>query len=55
MNLINGRKFSDLVSQEDNWSLGKRMQRGYSSDFNFHTLFEFLENDPMLERLNDKL
>jgi hypothetical protein len=55
LNPINGRKFSDFVSHEDNWSLGKRGQRGYSSDFNFHTLFEFLENDPLLERLNDQL
>lgn len=55
LNAINGRKFSDLVSHEDNWSLGKRGQRGYSSDFNFHTLFEFLENDPLLERLNDQM
>jgi len=55
LNPINGRKFSDFVSHEDNWSLGKRGQRGYSSDFNFHTLFEFLENDPLLERLNDQI
>jgi len=41
LNPINGRKFSDFVSHEDNWSLGKRGQRGYSTDFNFHTLFEF--------------
>lgn len=54
--LNRGRKFSDFVSHDaDNWSLRQRHQRGYSSDFNFHTLFEFLENDPLLERLNDQL
>merc|ERR1712039_509941 len=47
---LNGRKFSDLISHDDNWSQ-KRDQRGYSNDFNFNTLFEFLENDPLLERL----
>jgi len=55
LNAMNGRKFSDFVSQpEDSWSL-KRGQRGYSTDFNFHTLFEFLENDPLLDRLNDNI